>query len=367
VNGPVVASFNVSNGSVNWTYQAAPQYSLSIIEATSGNGLVAKTTDQSGNDTPLIFDSSGNQTQPGLLRLFDSLRNKTRSNSSAVTSNLDYYSNGSWLELASGTPTSISLGLVQSAMSSYFQIKGGSAKQSSAAAVVANFETVDPTTPGSAAGFQSRYQATNNTNKVSINELTNASFAIYGEANWSNFLDQIYEPVTAVAFIGHSLQAQSGGAVGLCFGQQGTYQGYPLFSCYSPTAPSEYMTPLTNGAYYQVYPALSLPTQAKIIFFAACELGTTMENFMGITNSTVGRALLFPSSSTADIPLGMGEYEWLQIVANLTSSQNLQQAVANANTATAQIIWKNAQGQQVPAQAWQVIGDSGNGGTGIHF
>jgi len=54
---------------------------------------------------------------------------------------------------------------------------------------------------------------------------------------------------------------------------------------------------------------------------------------MGITNSIAGRALLFPSSSIADVPLGMGEYEWLQIVANLTSGQNLQQAVANAHAA----------------------------------
>jgi hypothetical protein len=81
----------------------------------------------------------------------------------------------------------------------------------------------------------------------------------------------------------------------------------------------------------------------------------------------LGRALLFPSSATADVDLDMGEFEWEQIVANLTSGQNLQQAVANANTATANKQWFNLQGQQVPAQAWQVIGDSGNGGTGIHF
>jgi predicted secreted protein len=100
---------------------------------------------------------------------------------------------------------------------------------------------------------------------------------------------------------------------------------------------------------------------------AACNLNATMQNFMGITNSTVGRALLFPQQNT-DIDLDMGEYEWLQIVANLTSGQNLQLAVSNANAATkAKAPWYNSSGQVVPPQAWQVIGDSGNGGTGIHF
>jgi hypothetical protein len=64
----------------------------------------------------------------------------------------------------------------------------------------------------------------------------------------------------------------------------------------------------------------------------------------------------------------MGEFEREQIIANLTSGQNLQLAVNNANTATAaHPTWYNSSGQPVPAQAWQVIGDSGNGGTGIHF
>src|SRR6202035_2194723 len=36
VNGPVVASFNLSSGAVNWTYQAATQYTLALIAASDG-------------------------------------------------------------------------------------------------------------------------------------------------------------------------------------------------------------------------------------------------------------------------------------------------------------------------------------------
>lgn len=59
VNGPVIASFNISSGSVNWSYQTTPQNSLSIVASITGNGLVAKTTDQNANDTLLWFDPTG--------------------------------------------------------------------------------------------------------------------------------------------------------------------------------------------------------------------------------------------------------------------------------------------------------------------
>jgi hypothetical protein len=48
--------------------------------------------------------------------------------------------------------------------------------------------------------------------------------------------------------------------------------------------------------------------------------------------------------------------------------KNLQQAVANANAAVvAKAPWYDINGNLVPPQQWQVIGDGGNNGTGIHF
>ena len=54
-----IVSFNVTSGTVNWTYQATGGNKLSIVASISGNGLVAKTTDQNGNDTMLTFNSLG--------------------------------------------------------------------------------------------------------------------------------------------------------------------------------------------------------------------------------------------------------------------------------------------------------------------
>lgn len=67
----------------------------------------------------------------------------------------------------------------------------------------------------------------------------------------------------------------------------------------------------------------------------------------------------------------MGEFEWRQIIANMESGQNLKDAVANANAATASKAWftTDVNGNQirVPAQAWQVIGNNNDGGANAHF
>ncbi len=55
-----IASFNISSGEPNWTYQVTPGSQLSLIAAADGNGLGGKATDQSGNDTVIRFDSGGN-------------------------------------------------------------------------------------------------------------------------------------------------------------------------------------------------------------------------------------------------------------------------------------------------------------------
>jgi hypothetical protein len=191
-------------------------------------------------------------------------------------------------------------------------------------------------------------------------------------ANENSVIGQLFQPVNAVAIMGDSLQGPSGGAIGICFGQIGIEEELPLYPCVS-TGTGGYTLGPYNGAHYQVEAvAPSIASQATIIFWAACDLDTTMQQFFGITNSTAGRALLFPSNVT-DIDLDMGEFEWRQIVAYLESGQNLQQAVANANIDTANQApwyqWNSATNTNVlvPPQTWQVIGDSGNLGAGIHF
>ena len=60
-----IASFNISSGALNWTYQATTGITLSLVEATAGNGLAAKSTDQTGTDTVLIFKFRRNRVRHG--------------------------------------------------------------------------------------------------------------------------------------------------------------------------------------------------------------------------------------------------------------------------------------------------------------
>jgi hypothetical protein len=66
-------------------------------------------------------------------------------------------------------------------------------------------------------------------------------------------------------------------------------------------------------------------------------MDVNMQKWLGVSNSTAGRASVVPQSNT-EIDLDMGEYEWLQILHYLTSGENLQQAVANANNDVAHIM-----------------------------
>jgi hypothetical protein len=85
--GPNVTSFNINGGSTIWNAQAAPQTALSIVSVSDSNGLVAKSTDQSGTDTVVRFTSGGQAT------------------SDSWTGQLvDYNVGNAWFDFASGSP-----------------------------------------------------------------------------------------------------------------------------------------------------------------------------------------------------------------------------------------------------------------------
>jgi hypothetical protein len=362
VNGPVVASFGVSSGSVNWSYQAGPQFALSIIEATSGNRLVAKTTDQSGIDTVLVFNSSGVQGQA--RRVVGRLGPRPMVGGGlSGFSNLDYYSGGWWLGSTGGAYVAVLGNVIQSAMSSFPQIHGNGPKQNARVPVLWNFEAFDPAPPTfTAAGFEGRYDAT-----PTLSKLTRGEFKILGAATWQAFQAQIVKPTDAVAFIGHSFSdGNPSRAIGLCFfnyqcvereAVPGDPEYAPGFEGYLPD----------NVAYPTMtvaYPAPGLVTQSKIIFISACDMDVNMQNWFGVTSATVGRALVVPQNPT-DVPMRMGEYAWEHIAQHLNDFPGvtlLSTAVAAANVDINGQTWQDSNGNPVAAVNWKVIGD----GT-VHF
>ena len=357
----------------NWTYQAAAGITLSLIEATAGNGLAAKSTDQTGTDTVLIFSPGG--TPSGMAR-----RQTTRLGANSVASldlgglsQTDYYSNGSWVGASGGGAVAEVGLLIQAAMSSYSHKKGNHHTQSTGLQVVDTFEPFDPDPINElAVNFPTRYGQVTNTNDVSLSKVTIPVPRILTEATWKKFQNRP-ATVKAISFIGHSMvpptaPAYPDRAVGLCFSdalaERAAVPGdpeytQPGFLGYIADLPCPQVTD---------YPAAPLASQAAIIFISACNMDANMQTWLGINDNTAGRALVVPQSST-EVLIGMGEYEWLHILRYLTSGQNLKQAVKNANTdvANPQNNWKDNLGKLYPPQAWQVIGDSGNKGAGIKF
>jgi hypothetical protein len=85
-----IASFNLSSGAPNWTYQAATGNTLSIVAATQGGGLSAKITNSQNIDTVVSLDGFGNPTTD-----FGGF------------SQLNYLDSGSWLGLLGSTAVEV--------------------------------------------------------------------------------------------------------------------------------------------------------------------------------------------------------------------------------------------------------------------
>jgi hypothetical protein len=257
--------------------------------------------------------------------------------------------------------------------SSWIQPSGNPSKANSPRLpVIENFEPADPAPPLQlAVGFQSRYGGTSNLKGVSLFQLTTGLPRVAKDALFAKFQELISKPIPAVAFMGHALVEAPPGyikrGIGLCFYdgcyERETVSGDPELNCTGIGCFLGY-----TGANYPLVPPLA--SQATIIFISACDVDANMQAWLGVSNNTPGRALVVPVNQTA-VDIDMGEYEWLQILRFLTSGENLQQAVSDANAAVKAKPWGQIQPDgstlPTPAQAWRVIGDGGNGGTGIQF
>jgi hypothetical protein len=107
--GSNVTSFNLSGGSANWNYQAPSQSATSMVTLTPSNGLAVKTTDQTGTDSVIRFDATGNATSLG---------------GSGV--DLNYTWQGVWNGITTGVFSNIALPFVPVNTVSTWALPGGS-------------------------------------------------------------------------------------------------------------------------------------------------------------------------------------------------------------------------------------------------
>jgi len=346
-----LVSFSISSGAPNWTYQGTQGNHLSVIEATSGNGLSGKNTDSNGNDTVLNLNPDGS--------IFDQLF--------GGLSNVDYYSNGSWLGVSNGSLTAVLGDAIQAANSSSPHQLGNGLKQRSYVPVLWNFEAFDPS-PASgllAVDFPDRYNATQTVNTITgkqqtLGQVTRGEFMIYSGASWKNFSGELLKPLDGVAFIGHSLTGTTAGgyparAVGLCFFNYACVQR--PFVPGDPEFGTESMSPVTPITSVDVEPYLQ--TQARLIFISACNMDANMQEWLGVTSSSRGRALVVPNSNV-DVDMYMGEFAWERILSHLNDVPGVTTLATAVNSANIDINnqhWTDDNGNPIPAVNWTVIGD----------
>ena len=360
-----VVAFDINTGQTIWTAQPGLLSLTDSLVAQDGGGVIFRGSDFANNPGMRAIDASGNM--GSFLTTGFSVPNDSW--------------DGQWYTVG---PAITPISLVANLTSPWSESFGNpSWNLSPPLPVIQNFEAVDPAPPSElAVDFGTRYFNTTNLKGLSLTKVTHPISNLNGHATWEEFQTQLLKRNAAVAFIGHSLDSNipnfPNRAVGLCFFNTACVERMAVpddpefviigFPGWEPN--SYYLNPPTPATEYPVPP---MDTKAKIIFISACDMDANMQVWLGVTNATPNRALVVPESIT-DIDVDMGEYEWLRILRYLTSGKNLQQAVENANTDVANptlntwyAIQPDGSKKQVPPQRWQVIGDSGNGGTGIHF
>lgn len=181
-----------------------------------------------------------------------------------------------------------------------------------------------------------------------------------GTAAVAKYLKESASPLDGIAFIGHALLTTTppcgttNYSVGLVFADGWLVR--------TPNQPPDPNNPCYNYGFDPppTYRA-QIPTDAKIIFIAACDdFNGVLGSLWNITNGTQGQALVMPDLSTTpdnipgSVDLWQGAVEWEQIDINLAAGQTIQQAVADAN----QYIKANpAMFVTGYSQAWLIVGD----------
>jgi hypothetical protein len=99
VNGPVVASFNIASGSVNWSYRAAAGDTLAIIQATSDGGVTISDANAGG---VVQLSSSGGSSAAARRMSEEATPGALPLPSGAVPLDLS-----TWISIAGGAATAI--------------------------------------------------------------------------------------------------------------------------------------------------------------------------------------------------------------------------------------------------------------------
>jgi hypothetical protein len=157
------------------------------------------------------------------------------------------------------------------------------------------------------------------------------------------FVKTLARPLSAIGFIGHSVDVQVGDtnqfySVGLSFNLANEVLVLPP----NPNPPfpvPQYQNSTTTA---------QIQTQAKIVFIGACFIGPTFQSIWNINGQTLGRAMVVPQSS--QVILGHAVVAWGHLLDDLIlQHMKVQDAVNETNKYLLTLPGVTEQ--------WQVVGD----------
>jgi hypothetical protein len=332
---PTIVSFNINSGSVNWSYQAPSQSSLSIISSSENSGLLVQQTDQAGHLTTVTFDAIGNATSLPFS-----------------TMNIAPWVPGSWIGVLNNSIAEFADPNAPLPPAGWDRPQGNRQNQDSPQLPIIHtfipepyvclMNTSpcqpDPSSPKALADFlKNRYAG-----KAELLGFPSSS------ATYPTFQKDIQRPIQAFGFIGHSFTLGAPRtSVGLCF-----YIQDPQYTrdC---IVQHDYFTTFDQPSNPTIKPedVIKLQTQPKVIFIAACETQDVFEKLWDIDQNTKGRALIIPQVnvlSPGAVDLTWGATVWTAVLDSLLQGSSVADAVKAGNTAATS---KNSQ------YTWQVIGD----------
>jgi hypothetical protein len=323
-DGLSVIALSIPALQTNWTYTATPGDDLSFSAATRGGG-VAVEDDQEGL---IQFDSNGipSTPVPGF-------------------SPWSPWALGMWPMISNNVLAFVYGPDVVIADSDFPQSSGsGNQNRKFKRPTIAHFIPGPPGVGANGTEIAAQEGIKVEVPPTSVQHL----FYLGTNANVPSFQYELAKPISAVGFIGHSLDISvqpplppSTFAVGLLF----TDANQALVRKPQPTDNPIYTFVGTNIQLFQV---TQIKTQAKVIFIGACVISPFFENLWNIVPTSSGQVMIVPQDPNLDTNLIHATVAWENILQDLTNGQTVGQAIAQTNT--------YMKSQNYP-ERWQGIGD----------
>jgi hypothetical protein len=177
-------------------------------------------------------------------------------------------------------------------------------------------------------------------------------FYLNRRATVDAFLAEIRRDVSAVGFLGHSVELDPYGSVGLQFPNPDPVAVNPYLLLHKPS-----MNAILEGFPYKRV-VEKLESQARIVFIGACQPMSRFEQLWGFDNATKGRGLVV--ANTKDVRQGVAGEAWLRILQELRAGNSLKAAVQTANAKVIELqaggFFLGSQPSNGVMEQWRVVG-----------